>query len=344
MCFITLLEAGHGKAPGIEGFLMGMEEVKEDTMLWGHGDLSLISGVTAASKGKVKPGVPASRRVMKHMRYDKNSGQFVPNKRKKQNRVQVTVKVDEKNFKVLHGMLHHASGDKVAKEIRVPDKRMYKEAVGDTGAIVCCSGPDTMGQLGLKVHELLVTDLTLFAADNKSLTVMGALPVMITVPTADGSTVSTRDLLYIVEELSCMFPGGPCVPAPPTAELHWAQVLGWVTGWGQDAFQAQGQLQARLQEVDVPVVGHRTCEKALKREGLGQRFKLHPGWLCAGGEDGKDACSGDGGGPLVCQEGDSMELAGLVSWGVGCGKQGVPGVYTNIAAYVHWIRETISLL
>ena len=116
----------------------------------------------------------------------------------------------------------------------------------------------------------------------------------------------------------------------------------WVTGWGQDAFQAQGQLQARLQEVDVPVVGHRTCEKALRREGLGQRFKLHPGWLCAGGEDGN--YSGDVGGPLVCQEGDSMELAGLVSWGVGCGKQGVPGVYTNIAAYVHWIRETISLL
>ena len=33
------MEAGHGKAPGIEGFLMGMEEVREDTMLWGHGDL-----------------------------------------------------------------------------------------------------------------------------------------------------------------------------------------------------------------------------------------------------------------------------------------------------------------
>ena len=200
------LPGNSGNPSGDEEFLMGVEEeVREDNMQSGHEDLSLIKGVTAASKDKVKPGVPSSRRVLKHMKYDKSTGQFIPNNRKKKNRVQVTVKVDEKNFRILHEMLNHASGDKVTKGIRVPDKRMHREAVGDTGATVCCSGPDTMEQLGLKVHELLATELSLFAANNKGLTVLGALPVMITVPTADGSTVSTRDLLYIVEELSCMF-------------------------------------------------------------------------------------------------------------------------------------------
>jgi len=131
----------------------------------------------------------------------------------------------------------------------------------------------------------------------------------------------------------------------PKSQQSFTGTRCWVTGWGQDAFKEEGRLQARLQEVDVPVVGHRVCERALRRNGgMGRRFQLHPGWICAGGERGKDACSGDGGGPLVCQVGDSMELAGLVSWGVGCGEEGVPGVYTNIAAYVNWISETISLI
>ena len=44
----------------------------------------------------------------------------------------------------------------------------------------------------------------------------------------------------------------------------------------------------------------------------------------------------------MCEVGDTMELAGWTCQ-VGCGKEGVPGVYTKIAAYVHWIGETISL-
>lgn len=42
---------------------------------------------------------------------------------------------------------------------------------------------------------------------------------------------------------------------------------------------------------------------------------------------------GDSGGPLVC----NRLLCGLVSWGLKCGKEDSPGVYTNIAAYRDWI-------
>jgi len=128
-----------------------------------------------------------------------------------------------------------------------------------------------------------------------------------------------------------------CLPSPGT--FHPGDKC-WVTGWGQDAFR--GHLQARLQEVDVPLVRPKDCQAALRSSGLGRRFRMHPGWICAGGEEGKDACTGDGGGPLVCPGPDGrMELVGLVSWGVGCGEEGLPGVYTNIAHYVDWIWDTI---
>lgn len=42
--------------------------------------------------------------------------------------------------------------------------------------------------------------------------------------------------------------------------------------------------------MDVPVVGNVECENKLRRTRLGFDFKLHSGFLCAGGEEGKDAC------------------------------------------------------
>jgi hypothetical protein len=46
----------------------------------------------------------------------------------------------------------------------------------------------------------------------------------------------------------------------------------------------------KLQEVDVPVVSQQQCQLQLQQTRLGYDYKLHPGMICAGGEEGKDAC------------------------------------------------------
>ena len=60
----------------------------------------------------------------------------------------------------------------------------------------------------------------------------------------------------------------------------------------------------------------------------------------------KDSCSGDAGGPVICSRnsshpyyGHELELKGLVSWGIGCGAPGYPGVYTKVFPFIDWIRN-----
>lgn len=119
----------------------------------------------------------------------------------------------------------------------------------------------------------------------------------------------------------------------------------WIAGWGKDAFGANGQYQSQLKKVDLPVVARSDCEMALRHQTkLGKLFRLHPSDLCAGGERGKDACEGDGGAGLYCIEPESglTRVLGLVSWGVGCGQRGVPGIYTSIPTLHSWIEAQVA--
>lgn len=63
--------------------------------------------------------------------------------------------------------------------------------------------------------------------------------------------------------------------------------------------------------------------------------------ICAGTKNGKkDACQGDSGGPMAIDG----KLAGVVSWGEGCGRTGVPGVYSSVFKYRSWINKYIELM
>ena len=37
-----------------------------------------------------------------------------------------------------------------------------------------------------------------------------------------------------------------------------------------------------------------------------------------------------------------LNQAGIVSWGIGCGEEGVPAVYANVAHVVCWIDDKVD--
>ncbi|XP_034004127.1 transmembrane protease serine 6 [Trematomus bernacchii] len=124
-----------------------------------------------------------------------------------------------------------------------------------------------------------------------------------------------------------------CLP-PPTQQLE-PGLLCWVTGWG--ALREGGSASNVLQKVDVRLVSEEACVRSYGH-------LVTPRMLCAGYRSGdKDACQGDSGGPLVCQEPSGRWfLAGVVSWGKGCGRPDFYGVYTRITRLTEWIQEVIS--
>uniref|UniRef100_A0A3B4WWE7 Complement factor I-like n=1 Tax=Seriola lalandi dorsalis TaxID=1841481 RepID=A0A3B4WWE7_SERLL len=112
-----------------------------------------------------------------------------------------------------------------------------------------------------------------------------------------------------------------CVPW--TTRLFQPNHTCTISGWGQTSQVLQWAKVSLIED----------CQKFYN-----DSFK--PGMICAGDLDGSvDACEGDDGGPLVCEDAVGVSyLWGIISWGRGCGRPRSPGVYTQVAHYFEWIR------
>lgn len=106
-----------------------------------------------------------------------------------------------------------------------------------------------------------------------------------------------------------------------------------VAGWGRTT--EDGDVSADLLEVPLSVVSHADC-LPFYPQSLDTRANF-----CAGGgfAGGRDSCQGDSGGPLFLIRDDVYVQAGVVSYGEGCARPGIPGVYTRLSTYADWIAS-----
>jgi secreted trypsin-like serine protease len=100
----------------------------------------------------------------------------------------------------------------------------------------------------------------------------------------------------------------------------------------------------KLMRLDVPLVAWDDCRASYTRK-QDEKGIIDARTLCAGlAEGGKDSCQGDSGGPLVARdESGFYRQVGVVSWGIGCGIPGFPGVYTRVSAFEPWLQAKTSI-
>jgi len=106
-----------------------------------------------------------------------------------------------------------------------------------------------------------------------------------------------------------------------------------LAGWGVTA-ETNQRPHPILLRIDIKIISTEFCNSTQSYQGL-----IPQGHLCAGRFDGsRDACFGDSGGGLIC----GGRIAGVVSFGFGCGRQNFPGAYVDVAQFNQWIQECMA--
>jgi len=153
-------------------------------------------------------------------------------------------------------------------------------------------------------------------------------------------------------------------------------------GWDASAGFGIPVFSKDLIQVSLPLWEDQDCQDTLNRMHFQPNhsitWKIHPSFLCAGGRKDLDTCIGDGGGPLLCQgEGETkaatedpifgggdqaifgeqqiqvdlradneaevkLVQAGITAWGIQCGQDGFPGVYSDLRSAACWLDQIMS--
>uniref|UniRef100_A0A8C4R714 Peptidase S1 domain-containing protein n=1 Tax=Eptatretus burgeri TaxID=7764 RepID=A0A8C4R714_EPTBU len=123
--------------------------------------------------------------------------------------------------------------------------------------------------------------------------------------------------ICLAEEIQSFIPGSMC---------H-------IAGWG-----SSHSVFLKLQEASVPLVSRETCMNE-----MADSYVITNHMICAGyAQGGTDTCSGDSGGPLICEKEGREWLVGVTSFGVGCAQTNRPGIYAHVSSLLPWIKQQIE--
>jgi len=128
-----------------------------------------------------------------------------------------------------------------------------------------------------------------------------------------------------------------CLPEvyPRQKQLYKVGKEATVSGFGLLS-ERETTVSASLQHVKLDIVKLDDCMKAYE----GTSAKVDKQNFCAA-RAGKDACTGDSGGPKVTQGADKRFYLIVVSFGKGCARKDYPGVYARVDKFIEWIHETV---
>ncbi|XP_059195366.1 complement C1s subcomponent-like [Centropristis striata] len=133
-----------------------------------------------------------------------------------------------------------------------------------------------------------------------------------------------------------------CLPEVNRGFLDHEQ--GTVSGWGATGTHSRSPT---LQFTHIGVYPHTDCNNTPYTPKTNRRTVFTDNMFCAG-EEGKDSCRGDSGGPFVSPTlaagRDRYYLTGIVSWGALCRLKQHKGYYTKVENYVTWIKQTIDTI
>lgn len=113
--------------------------------------------------------------------------------------------------------------------------------------------------------------------------------------------------------------------------------LAYIAGWG--ALTEEGpftdeRFPSLLQDAAIPIVSRAQCNLPESYNGSIQQTQLCAGYR----RGGVDTCQGDSGGPIYVLEGTRQVQIGITSFGAGCARPDLYGVYTNVESYKTWMN------